>query len=512
MTQRSTIDSAAVEFPTATRSPGLQSALPSIAAHALPTETDAALWRRDVTAFYENNPRARQRLWTCARRRLTRRIVSLVEPGSRVLEIGCGEGDLLAALKPAYGVGVDLSGRAVAAARRKYPQLRFSRLPGERVHRLADTFDYVVLSLTLDEVYDVLTLWKALHAVCHARTRLIIVQQSRLWQPLTTVGRWLKRLPCNPCRNWLPSDEIVHLLRLADFEPIRLFGMTPVPLGIPLISTLLNRLVGNLPVCHHVGLHYVIVARSLRPSVRPHDDRPSVSVVIPARNEAGHLPGLLERIPRLAERQQVIFVEGQSTDDTWDVLQRTVQAYRGPFDVLCLRQSGTGKADAVRTGFARATGEVLMILDADLGVPPEELGTFYDALRTGRGELINGSRMVYLMDPRAMRFLNLLANKLFGWIFTYLLSQPFRDTLCGTKVLTRRDYQRIAAQRDYFGELDPFGDFELLFGAARLNLRILDVPVHYKARAYGETNISRFRHGWLLLRMCALAARKLKFV
>jgi glycosyltransferase involved in cell wall biosynthesis len=235
-------------------------------------------------------------------------------------------------------------------------------------------------------------------------------------------------------------------------------------------------------------------------------------VVVPARNEAGHIGRLLARLPHLAPQQEVVFVEGGSTDDTWEVICRTVDAYRGPWKVRAFRQDGRGKADAVRRAFDLCAGQVLMILDADISVPPEELVVFRDCLERGKGELINGSRMVYLMDRKAMRFLNLLGNKCFGWIFTYLLAQRFRDTLCGTKVLRRSDYLRIAENRSYFGDFDPFGDFDLLFGAARLNLKIVDVPVHYKARTYGKTNISRFRHGLTLLGMCAFAARKIKFV
>jgi len=238
----------------------------------------------------------------------------------------------------------------------------------------------------------------------------------------------------------------------------------------------------------------------------------SVSIVVPARNEAGHIATLLERIPLLAENQEIIFIEGGSNDATWWAIQNAARDYRGQFTIRTIQQTGKGKGDAVRKGFEAATGDILMILDADISVPPEELSTFYDALISGQGEFINGSRMVYIMDPKAMRFMNLLANKSFGWVFTYLLSQRFRDTLCGTKVLTKADYEHIAANRTHFGEFDPFGDFDLLFGAARANLKIIDVPVHYKARTYGETNISRFRHGWMLLQMCVVAARKLKFV
>jgi len=291
-----------------------------------------------------------------------------------------------------------------------------------------------------------------------------------------------------------------------------MFSMTIAPLYVPLVSALLNRFIANLPGVNQFGLNNVIVARCVDAKTIEAARPQSVSIIVPARNEAGHIATLLERIPVLAPKQEIIFVEGGSTDATWWAIQQAARDYAGPFIIKTLQQRGSGKGDAVRKGFEAATGDVLMILDADISVPPEELSTFYDALTRGQGEFINGSRMVYIMDRKAMRFLNLLANKTFGWVFTYLLSQRFRDTLCGTKVLTKADYERIAANRAHFGDFDPFGDFDLLFGAARANLKIVDMPVHYKARTYGETNISRFRHGWMLLRMCVVAARKLKFV
>jgi glycosyltransferase involved in cell wall biosynthesis len=188
-----------------------------------------------------------------------------------------------------------------------------------------------------------------------------------------------------------------------------------------------------------------------------------------------------------------------------------MRLHEGRWPITLLHQGdGIGKGDAVRKGFAAATGDVLMILDADLTVPPEDLPKFFEALTSGKGEFINGTRLVYPMERQAMRTLNHLGNKFFSLAFTWLLEQRFRDTLCGTKVLFRRDYERIAANRHYFGDFDPFGDFDLIFGASRLNLRIVEVPVRYRERTYGVTNISRFRHGWLLLRMCLVAFRKLK--
>jgi hypothetical protein len=116
------------------------------------------------------------------------------------------------------------------------------------------------------------------------------------------------------------------------------------------------------------------------------------------------------------------------------------------------------------------------------------------------------------MESQAMRFLNLLGNKFFSLTFSWLLGQSVKDTLCGTKVLWKSDYEQIAANRAYFGDFDPFGDFDLLFGAARLNQKIVDLPIRYRERTYGSTNVQRWKHGWLLLKMVLFASRRIKFV
>jgi len=444
--------------------------------------------------------------------RILDRLARMVEPGARVLDVGCGTGEMLAHLKPSVGVGIDTDAEAIATGRARHRGLRFINLRAEALHTIGDTFDYVILSQVLGEIYDLSTLLKSVEAVCHERTRVIVVQYSRLWQPALKVAEWFGIKRRIKEHNWLPADEIEHQLSMAGFDTVHTTGLTLMPVPVPVVSWFVNRFVAHLPLVRQLCLSYITVARPTDVAKRRASVRPSLSIVVPARNEAGNIEPLLERIPHLAPRQEVIFVEGHSEDDTWDVIQRVVRTYDGPFILRSMRQPGKGKGDAVRCAFAEATGDVLMILDADISVPPEELRVFYDAIVSGHGEFINGSRLVYMMDDKAMRFLNLLANKMFGWLFTFLINQRCRDTLCGTKVLTRRDYERIARNRSYFGDFDPFGDFDLLFGAARLQLKIIDVPVHYKARTYGDTNISRFRHGLMLLRMCGVAARKLKFV
>ena len=482
---------------------------------------------------------------------LSRLVGHNVIPGCRVLDIGCGNGDMLAACKPipGGGGGIDINPAAIADAKTRHPDLSFHELAAEDLSKLPQAlapgpcpltppFDYIILSGTLQQLYDLHTALEQIRSVCHDRTRIIICTFSRVWQPAIRLGEilgWKARVP-DEC--WIPSAEVKNVLAQCDFDVVKQQDGILFPFYIPLLSNFINRWFSPVSGLHHLCLSTVTVARML-PRTNRLQPPESVSVIIPARNEAGNIKPLLDRVPRMAARQEIIFVEGNSTDDTWAVIQKVVADYNAEsqtfsgratldtsasslsplpsplsprFSVSCYKQTGKGKGDAVRLGFAKATGDILLILDADISVPPEELPRFVNLGASGQCEFANGSRLVYPMDKQAMQFLNMIANKCFGWMFTYLLGQSLRDTLCGTKVLRKADYDRISANRAYFGDFDPFGDFDLLFGAARLNLKITDVPVHYKERVYGSTNISRFRHGLMLLHMCDFAADRIKFI
>lgn len=447
---------------------------------------------------------------------LTRVLRVRVPPGQRVLEIGCGAGDLLAGLDPSLGVGLDVSSRAIATARERYRGKNLHFVEGDAADpavlaRLPGPFDAIVLVNTVTQLADVQRTLEGLQHLCHSRTRLLLYSYSRLWQPVLALAEALGLRRRQPPNAWLPPEEVVNMLTLADYEVVRTDKQIPMPLRVPWLSQLVNRYAGHLPLLDELSLMYGIIAR---PAPERHrgerSSDPSTSVVIPCRNEAGHIRPLVARLPQLGPNSEFIFVEGHSTDDTFAEIERVITENPDrPFRLL--RQPGKGKGDAVRHGFAHARGEVLVILDSDMGVAPEDVPKFVEALVRGKAEMVNGSRLVYPMEGQAMRFLNLVANKFFALLFSWLLGQQVRDTLCGTKALYREDYERIARARSYFGDFDPFGDFDLLFGAARLNLRIRDLAVRYHARSYGTTNISRFRHGWLLLRMSLFAARKLKF-
>ena len=302
------------------------------------------------------------------------------------------------------------------------------------------------------------------------------------------------------CTTFVTRTDLQQLARLSGFELVRLRPVVFLPWHFFGIGTIVNALMPAVPGLRWLSLTAVAV---LRPVVEGTTPRPSISVVIPARNERGNIEHALRRLPALGTETEVIFVEGHSTDGTWEEIQRVQSLWddRDHLRVRAFKQTGRGKADAVRLGFSHATGDLLTILDADLTMPPELLPRFFEAYCRGLGDFVNGTRLVYPMEGEAMRFLNRLGNIFFAKTVSWVLDVPLADTLCGTKLLARRDYGRFIAWRTDFGDFDPFGDFELLFPAAVLSLGMIDIPVAYRSRTYGATNIRRFRDGFTLLRM-----------
>ncbi len=429
----------------------------------------------------------------------------LVSPGQRVLEIGCGKGDLLAALRPEHGAGIDFSEEMILRARMRHPDIDFIQGDAHDLAGINEPFDIIIFSDVLNELWDVQLAFEQVKKICTPRTRLILNYYSRLWE-LPLAAAQVLRL-ANPliAQNWLTTPDVANMLNLAGFEVIRDWHeiLWPLPLG-----GFANKFLVRLWPLYELALSNFVIAR---PHPEPVHTEPSVSVVIPARNESGNIKAIFNRTPQMGREMEFVFVEGHSRDDTYAVIEREIKA-RPQMHSRLFHQSGIGKADAVRLGFSIAKGDILLILDADLTVPPEDLPRFYSALRSGKGEFINGVRLIYPMEREAMQGLNFLGNKFFSLAFSWLLGQPIKDTLCGTKALWRADYKLIAANRSYFGDFDPFGDYDLIFGAAKLSLKIVDLPIRYRERTYGTTNISRWKHGWLLLRMVWFAARRIKFV
>ncbi|MEX2143748.1 MAG: glycosyltransferase [Anaerolineales bacterium] len=430
-----------------------------------------------------------------------------IPAGMRVLELGCGNGQLLAAVNPSLGVGVDFSRQALSVASDTHPGLYLVQADAHFLP-FRTTFDVIILSDLINDLWDVQKVFDSLLAYSHNRTRIIINVHSRLWQlPLIWVEK-LKFKNRTLEQNWFTIEDIRNLYNLTDYELIKHEREILFPLGIPVLSWLFNNVLVRFWPFWILAMTNLLVARPLKAKHNLRSKHPSVSIVIPARNEAGNIQHIFERLPKMGSETELIFVEGHSKDNTKETIQGEIEK-RPDQKATLLSQHGVGKADAVRTGFTAAKNELLMILDADLSVQPEDLSRFFEAAQLNKGEFINGTRLVYPMENRAMQLANILGNKSFSRIFTWLLGQPIKDTLCGTKVIWRSDYQLLRQQ--WPATFDPFGDFDLLLGATKLDLRIIDIPIRYHERKYGSTNISRWRHGLMLLRITLAATLRLKF-
>jgi len=436
----------------------------------------------------------------------------LIPKGMRVLELGCGHGDLLSCLKPSFGVGVDFSREMLRQASEKHPELVFIQADIHEIE-LKEKFDVIIISDLVNDLWDVLCVFEKVRLLAHPRTRLILNFYNNLWRVPLKIANLLDLGADMLEQNWFSPHDILNLLRLSGFEIISYSPRILLPLRFPLMTKFANRYLVNFFPFSWFALTNIVTARTMI-SISKREDvgkKHSVSIVIPACNEEGNIERIFQRAPSLGSFTELIFVEGHSRDNTYETIER-IREHFPEKKCKLMHQPGRGKGDAVRFGFEKAEGDMLMILDADMTVPPEDLERFYMMLVSGRGEFINGVRLVYPMEEQAMRFFNMIGNKFFSLAFSWLLGQPVKDTLCGTKVLWKRDYELLARNRKYFGDFDPFGDFDLLFGAAKLNLKIVELPIRYRSRSYGDTNIDRWRHGWMLIKMVIFAAKRMKFI
>lgn len=309
------------------------------------------------------------------------------------------------------------------------------------------------------------------------KTRILISYHNHLWETVLVLASKLGLRKNVGIQNWLDDDDLKNILNLSGFEVVssqkRFLGITTITIARPIKYQLLTI-----------------------------NDKYSVSIIIPARNEEGNITKIIPSIPKFGKLQEIIFVEGNSTDKTWEKIKNEEQKRK---NVVALKQKGRGKADATWLGLSKAKGNILMIYDADRTVDAKDLSKFYYALANGIGEFANGSRLVYPMEKDAMQFLNKIGNQIFSWLFTWILGQHFKDTLCGTKAFFRNDYLKFKRSKT-----DPFGDFDLIFGGIRNNLKVIEIPVRYKERVYGSTNINRFKHGLLLIKMLLIAFKEFK--
>lgn len=405
---------------------------------------------------------------------------------------------MLAAVRPSRGVGVEISDTMVECAYRQHANLYFVKSDPEALE-LNETFDYNLFNHIFDTV-DILRALERIRRHCTPETRIVVINYSQLWEPVLEIASKIGLRSQFVESNWVSENDIRGFLKLAGFRPVRKHRLMLFPKWIPGFSRLLNGLLARLPGLRGLCLMQVMVARPL--AEPKHEDDITVSVVVPCRNEAGNVRQAVERIPKMGKHTEILFCDDRSTDGTADEVRRMIALYPDK-DIRLVEGPGICKAENVWAGFRAARADVLVILDADLTVMPEELPMFVRALVTLQGDFVNGSRLIYPMPHLAMKFANMIGNKFFGWVFSFLLDQRIKDTLCGTKVLWRKDWCRMEVNLGSWGIKDLWGDYELLFGASKLHMEVVEVPVHYQERIHGVTKMTKvFSNGLRMLLIC----------
>lgn len=426
---------------------------------------------------------------------------NIVPDGATVLEVGCGTGEVLASTYPKHGVGIDISSEMTKLATDKFSNLTFINSPIEDLE-LDQKFDYIIMVDVIDHVYDVMDVFKSLYKFCKPTTQIILTTINPWWDPIFMMAEKIgAKMPEGP-HNFIEKRNLTKMVELVDFSVSYSGYMLLFPKYIPILSYFANSIgVRTWGLKNFSAVQYMII----QPTVKNENDlKLGCSVIIPCYNEEGNIEDGVRRVPEMGAGTEIIVVNDGSSDGTANKVRELQKDI--PNLKLVDYSPNRGKGEAVKAGFDAATNEVIMILDADLTVPPEELPRFFDPLNKGICRFVNGTRLVYPMEQQSMRMLNHLGNKFFGLLMTFLAQQNLTDTLCGTKALFKSDYQRMK-----WG-LDKWGDFDLLFGAAKLGLKIMEVPVHYKMRISGESKMKTFRHGCQLLKACFLGFKELIFL
>lgn len=425
---------------------------------------------------------------------------SLVPKHANILEIGCGTGNLLASLAPSYGVGIDFSHEMVKRAQGKFPLLTFKVMDAHTLE-FTEPFDYIILSNLVGYTEDIWKVFRELQKISHPDTRIIITNYNYFWQPFLSLGELLGKKMPDKIQNWLPQESLIDFLSLNGFSLIKKGTYLHCPLYFGGIGETINRVFGVAPFISRFGLIEFIVARPTFYREKPPVER-SVSIIVPTHQEAGNIQSIIEEMPEIGKSTELIFVDLPGNDGTGEKIRYLKRRYKGPLHIELVEQKEkNGKIGALRLGVKKAKGEIILIYDADMTVPPQDLMKFYMALVEGRAECINGTRLVYPTEKGAMRFLNHMANSFFALLFTWVLGQHFTDTLCGSKAFFKKDFEKFEKEHTSYDHFDRYGDFFLLFHSYMRNLQIAEVPVRYTQRRYGDTKLNRFTNGWEFFRM-----------
>ena len=436
-------------------------------------------------------------------------LASVVEKDRRVLCLRAGTGRYLDSVRPSLGVGMDISKRFVELARRRFPQYEFLQMDEEPPVG-EEPFDWIIIPDAVDAFFDLGTVLRSIRRVCHTRTRILCIWPSPLWRPVIDYAVAVGKMPPRPQAHGLILEDVENIFRLHGFEIFKQIRGVLFPFQAPLLTRLANGVLANLPLVNRIGMGQALIAGPVDIPAYAPDSAPSISVIVLCKDERGTVEEIVESMPNWGPDAEILFCNDRSTDGTADEVLR-LQARRPEKNIRLVEGPGISKAENLRAGLAEARGDILIFMDGDATVPPEELPLFVDVLRRKQAALASGTRLVYQMRPGAMETSNRIGNRMFALLYSWLIGRRITDTLCGTRALWRSDYERICELRDTDEVHDPWGDQETIMGAARLGLRQIEVPVHYRERIYGDTKmVGRLDQALLMFRYWFNAIRRLR--
>ena len=348
-------------------------------------------------------------------------------------------------------------------------------------------------------INDFIKFFNRLYKESNKKSKIILTTINSSWKPIIYIAKKMRLTSLKVSDGWISLNQLENIANLTNFVVLEKGYRTLIPKYIPFLSDIINSLFLKVPIIKRVGiLQYIVLLKSDPPK----KSNLSCSIVVPCFNEEGNVEDCIKKCPKVGKFTELIIVDDGSSDKTYQIAQGLLKKY--PFVRVISYKPNRGKAHAVERGFSSAKGDIIMVWDADRTVPENELYLFYDALATGKARFANGTRLLYPMEDQAMKWLNLVGNKIFSLIFSWILSTPISDTLCGTKALFKKDYKKIKMGNE------PWGDFDLLFGASDLGLKIIEIPVHYRKRVAGESKMKVFKHGLMLAKMAFIGAFRLK--
>lgn len=425
----------------------------------------------------------------------------VIPADASVIDVGCGIGGMLAALPNGRKTGIDFSESMIERAKENDKTSSYFIDDIEQLtHK--ETYDYVLLLDTVNYLGDIQQSLKNIRAaLCTDRTRIVLTTFNFLWSPVFKVAEFLGLRTRFPAQNWLTVSDIENMLSLEGFDVVERGGRILWPVWFPLLEPLFNRIIATLPLLERLCMIQTIIARPIPQNPK----EMTVSVLSAVRNERGNIRPIVENLSLMGAGTELIFVEGHSSDGTWEEIESVMREQQGPVKIHGFKQTGKGKGDALHMAIQHATGDILVVYDGDFTVHPTELRKLYEAIASGKAEFVNGSRLVYPMQQRAMPMFNLLGNKIFSLLFSWLFGQRIVDVLSPVKAFLRVSYKGMTTR------FDPFGDFDIFLGAAREHCRIRETPIHYLERTYGTTKLHPLKHGWMLLRLFARGTGILKW-